>query len=90
MSLSVTAFLNLRMMSSGLSRTYTQPLGSLSDLDILLSGLVRDMIRAPTLGMKGSGSLNTSPYTPLKRLAMSRQISTCCFWSSPTGTRSAW
>lgn len=48
---SVTALLNLRMMSSGFSMRWTQPLGSLSDLDILLVGSVRLMMRAPTRGM---------------------------------------
>ena len=58
---SVTAFLNLRMMSSGRSSRYTVPLGSLSDLDILFSGEERLMTRAPTVGIYGSGILNTSP-----------------------------
>ena len=44
-SQSVTARLNLRMISSGRSIRNTQPSGS--DLDILFSGLVRLMIRAP-------------------------------------------
>ena len=58
-SLSVTARLNLRMMSSGFSIRNTQPSGM--DLLILLSGAFRLMTRAPSLGIKGSGILNTSP-----------------------------
>jgi hypothetical protein len=61
-----------------------------------------DMMRAPAGGMKGSGTLNTRPPRPprffhclppyrlLTLSAMSRVSSRCCFWSSPTGTRSAW
>jgi len=45
------AFLNFRRISSGFSSIYTQPFWSLSDLLILLVGVVRLMIRAPTLGM---------------------------------------
>ena len=46
---SVTARLNLRASSSGLSIRKTQPWGS--DLDILDVGFERLMMRAPTLGM---------------------------------------
>ena len=58
---SVMARLNWRMMVSGVSISRMRPVSSFSDLDILAAGLVRLMIRAPTLGTKGSGSLNTSP-----------------------------
>ena len=57
-SQSVTARLNLRMISSGRSIRKTQPSGS--DFDILFSGVPRLMMRAPILGMNGSGSVNVS------------------------------
>ena len=63
--------------------------GSGSDLDILAAGSWSDMIRAPVLGMIGSGRGNSSPKRALKRSARSRVSSRCCFWSSPTGTASA-
>ena len=56
---------------------------------------VRDMTRAPVGGMKASGILNSRPprppsffhflppNLPLKRSAMSRASSMCCFWSAP-------
>lgn len=56
---------------------------------------VRDMTRAPAGGMKISGTLKILPPRPpsffhllppnleLKRSAMSRASSMCCFWSSP-------
>lgn len=74
-SQSVTARLNLRMISSGLSMRKTQPSGS--DFDILFSGLPRLITRAPILGMNASGSLKVSGKELLKRAPMSRQSSTC-------------
>ena len=47
------------------------------------------MTRAPISGIIGSGRTKVSPNMWLKRWAMSRESSTCCFWSSPTGTSSA-
>ncbi len=44
------------------------------------------MTRAPALGVAASGTTNVSPKRWLKRRAMSRVISTCWRWSSPTGT----
>ena len=44
------------------------------------------MTRAPALGVAASGTTNVSPKRWLKRSAMSRVISTCWRWSSPTGT----
>ena len=78
-SLSVTARLNFFWMTSGVSMRKTQPSGS--DLLILLEGSPRLITRAPILGMKGSGRVKVSLYTPLKRWATSRHSSTCCFWS---------
>jgi len=40
---------------------------------------------APTSAITGSGILKVSPYVELKRSAMFRVSSTCCFWSAPTG-----
>ena len=37
-----------------------------------------------------SGTTKVSPKVLLKRMAMSRATSTCCFWSLPTGTTWAW
>mmetsp|Transcript_121 Transcript_121/g.375 ORF Transcript_121/g.375 Transcript_121/m.375 type:complete len:210 (+) Transcript_121:326-955(+) len=70
-------------------------------LDILLVPSCRLMILAPTGGMYGSGMVKTLPPLPplffhlrppnlsLILEAMSLVSSMCCFWSSPTGTRSA-
>ena len=41
---------------------------------------------ATASAMIGSGMTKTSPNRLLKACAMSRAISTCCFWSLPTGT----
>ncbi|WP_164997490.1 metal ABC transporter solute-binding protein, Zn/Mn family, partial [Escherichia coli] len=43
-------------------------------------------VRMGTLDPLG-GTLKISPYSALKRWAISRLSSRCCFWSSPTGTR---
>ena len=64
---------------------------------------VRDMTRAPVGGMKASGILNSRPPRPpsflhflppnleLKRSAMSRASSMCCFWSAPgQAGRASW
>ena len=85
-SLSVTARLNLRMMSSGLSISRMKPFGFGSDLDIFLVGSDRLMTLPPILPRYGSGIVNVSEYAALKRWAMSRQISMCWSWSTPTGT----
>ncbi len=45
-------------------------------------------MRAVSFWIIGSGIRNTSPNRELKRFARSRVSSTCCFWSSPTGTTS--
>ncbi len=44
------------------------------------------MIRAPTSGIRCSGTTRVSPKRSLKRRAISRISSTCWRWSSPTGT----
>ena len=41
---------------------------------------------ALVFGMTALGTTNVSPNLALKRIAMSRVISTCWRWSSPTGT----
>jgi hypothetical protein len=35
------------------------------------------------------GGTSTGPWAALNAAAISRAISTCCFWSRPTGTTSA-
>ena len=35
----------------------------------------------------GSGTVKVGLYRPLKRSAMLRVSSRCCFWSAPTGTQ---
>ncbi len=60
-----------------------------SDLDIFLVGSASDITFAPSFGMYPSGTLNVFPQTVLKRGAISLAISRCCFWSIPTGTKSA-
>lgn len=72
--------------SSGLSSSQTVALRLESLLLIFLVGSIRLLMRAPDLGRTASGRTNVSPYLLLKRSAMSRVSSTCCFWSSPTGT----
>ena len=47
-------------------------------------------MRAVSPWITGSGTVNVSPKRELKRAASVRVSSTCCFWSSPTGTDSAW
>ena len=86
---SVTAERTLRSRSSGSSSTNTVPCSLPPVVAILRSGACRSMIRAPTGGMRWSGTTNTSPKRVLKRAAMSRMSSTCWRWSSPTGTSSA-
>ena len=44
------------------------------------------MIRAPTSGIRASGTTSVSPKRALKRSAASRISSMCWRWSSPTGT----
>ena len=59
------------------------------EVDILRSGSCRSMIRAPTSGIRCSGTTSVSPKRSLKRIAMSRMSSRCSRWSSPTGTSCA-
>ena len=40
---------------------------------------LREPSLGPVFGMKGSGTVNTSPRLPLKRMAMFRASSRCCF-----------
>ena len=75
--------IRLRVVSGGASRSIV-PAGSL--FAILRVGSVSDMIRAPASPISGSGTTKTSPTRALTRSARSRVSSTCCFWSSPTGT----
>ena len=65
------------------------PLGLSSLLLIFLSGCFRSFILVPAFVIRGAGILKVSPYFLLKRIAMSLASSTCCFWSTPTGTKSA-
>ena len=60
-----------------------------SDFDILESGDCKDITRAPALGINGSGIVKVGEKALLNFWARSRVSSICCFWSSPTGTRSA-
>ena len=87
---SVTARLNLRKITSGSSSIRTTAFSFASLLLIFLVGSCRLITRAAVFEMRGSGTVNTSPYTPLKRCAISRASSTCWRWSSPTGTSSVW
>ncbi len=57
-----------------------------SDFNMFLVGSSSDITRAPDFGINGSGTLKISPYSALKRWAISRLSSRCCFWSSPTST----
>lgn len=56
---------------------------------ILAVGSSRPMMRLPDSRISSSGTLNVSPKMLLNRRAIERVISTCCCWSSPTGTASA-
>lgn len=47
-------------------------------------------MRAVSFWITGIGTVNVVPKRELKRSARSRVSSTCCFWSSPTGTTSVW
>ena len=87
---SVTARLNLRRIVSASSMSVMLPWTFSSDFDIFFDGSSSAIIFAPTFGMKASGSRNVSSKSRLKRSAMSRVNSKCCFWSWPTGTRSVW
>ena len=66
-----------------------QPASLVVDLDILFVGSCRSITRAPSAGVTAFGNTKVSPNRWLKRIAISRVISMCCFWSSPTGTSSA-
>ena len=77
------------MMTSSVSVIMMHPLAFSSDLLIFEVGVWRLITRELSLGMKPSGILKTLPYMLLKRVAMSRVSSMCCFWSAPTGTLSA-
>ena len=84
---SVTARLNLRRMTSGSSSTSTVPCSLPPVVDILRSGSCRSRTRAPTSGMRCSGTTSrSSPKRALNRAATSRMSSRCSRWSSPTGT----
>ena len=86
---SVTALFTFLTIVSGSSSTRIVP-ASLSDVvDIFWVGDWRSMIRAPTSGMRCSGTTSVSPKRALKRCATSRASSRCWRWSSPTGTSSA-
>ncbi len=65
------------------------PASDAADLDILAVGSCRSITRAPARGSTAFGTTKVSPKWWLKRMAMSRVISTCWRWSSPTGTSSA-
>ena len=55
-------------------------------VDIFRVGSWRSMIRAPTSGIRCSGTTRmSSPKRALKRRATSRMSSRCSRWSSPTG-----
>ena len=62
-----------------------------SDFDIFFvpSRRVMTRVAAPSITGSGSGKKST-PKSWLNFAAMSRVSSTCCFWSSPTGTWVAW
>src|SRR6476646_9486521 len=85
---SVTAVLNFLRIVSGGSTSRTTPCGAPRVVDINRSGSCRFLIRAPSSGIETSGTTNVCPKRWLNRSAMSRVSSTCCRWSSPTGTRS--
>ena len=77
----------------GARRLYRLYPGRGSDLLIFLVGSVRLRIRRPDWRLinfvcldVASGITNTSPNLLLNRSAMSRVISRCWNWSSPTGT----
>ena len=57
------------------------------DLDIFCPSVPGIVATVP--GMYASGSLKISPKALLNFCARSRVTSRCCFWSFPTGTRSA-
>ncbi len=59
-----------------------------SDLPIFDVGSCRFITRAATSGRAARGTVNVCPYRWLNRTARSRASSTCCVWSSPTGTSS--
>ena len=87
---SVTARLNLRRTTSGSSSTSTVPCSDPPVVDILRSGSWRSRTRAPTVGMRCSGTTRRpSPKRALNRAATSRMSSRCSRWSSPTGTSAA-
>ena len=86
---SVTAERNFLATVAASSSTYTVPWTLPPVVDILRSGDCRSMIRAPTSGIRGSGTTSTSPKRALKRSATSRISSMCWRWSSPTGTSCA-
>ena len=58
---SVTARLNLRMTASGSSSTYTVPCSLAAVVDIFRVGSWRSRMRAPTSGIRASGTTNVSP-----------------------------
>ena len=64
------------------------PLPSACDFPIFDSGSCRSITRAATGGAVARGTVKTGPYRWLNRRARSRVSSTCCVWSSPTGTSS--
>ena len=86
---SVTALLTFFSTVFGSSSTRITPASLAAVVDILLVGSCRSMIRAPTVGIRGSGNTNVSPKRVLNRCATSRASSRCWRWSSPTGTSSA-
>lgn len=59
------------------------------DFPILDVGSCRSMTRAATVGSTTRGTVKVCPYRWLNRTARSRASSTCCRWSSPTGTSAA-
>ena len=89
---SVLALRILREICSASSVRLMRLASEGSDLDIFFVPSRRDMTRVAGPWMIGSGT-GKKPGTPkslLNLAAMSRVSSTCCFWSSPTGTMSVW
>jgi hypothetical protein len=83
-------FEHLLASASGVSVSQIVPSDDATDLDIFLCGSCKSIIRAPSGAIAGSGILNVGPKRALKREARLCVSSRCCFWSSPTGTWSAW
>src|SRR5262249_8552088 len=79
---SVTALFTFLTIVAGSSSTRIVPASLSAVVDIFWFGACRSMIRAPTSGMRCSGTTSVSPKRALKRSAMSRASSRCWRWSS--------